>query len=182
MFGADILRGRVGVINNYNLCHMATIEWKEIMSDPNAKYIFVYNFTEPQRTCHCDKACKKGCWGEGEHNCQKFSKLTCSPQCSQGRCYGPGPRDCCHLFCAGGCTGPTQRDCLVSYFPSLLLLTLKHHPCYGSCIEFRGSRNLSRFCMKMYCIYYVSRTPFIENSSISPRPPFFKTCSIQICF
>ncbi|XP_042865529.1 epidermal growth factor receptor-like isoform X2 [Penaeus japonicus] len=108
----DILEGGVGVFNNYNLCHMETIEWKEIMTDPNGKYIFVYNFTEPQRVCSCHKSCKKGCWGEGPHNCQKFSKLTCSPQCHQGRCYGPGPRDCCHLFCAGGCSGPTQSDCL----------------------------------------------------------------------
>lgn len=46
------------------------------------------------------------------HNCQKFSKIHCSPQCAQGRCFGPKPRECCHLFCAGGCTGPTQRDCL----------------------------------------------------------------------
>ncbi|KAK4296732.1 hypothetical protein Pmani_030810 [Petrolisthes manimaculis] len=108
----DILQGSVGVINNYNLCHMETIEWGEIMTDPDGTYTFTYNFSVAQPTCQCDKACKKGCWGEGEHNCQKFSKLTCSPQCAQGRCYGPGPRDCCHLFCAGGCTGPTQRDCL----------------------------------------------------------------------
>lgn len=108
----DILQGSVGVINNYNLCHMETIDWKEIMTDDRGVYHFVYNFTEPRRTCQCSKSCTKGCWGEGEENCQKFSKLTCSPQCSEGRCYGPGPRDCCHLFCAGGCTGPTQRDCL----------------------------------------------------------------------
>ncbi|XP_068219900.1 epidermal growth factor receptor isoform X3 [Palaemon carinicauda] len=108
----DILQGSVGVINNYNLCHMETIDWKEIMTDKEARYHFSYNFTEPRRTCQCDKACSKGCWGEGEDNCQKFSKLTCSPQCSEGRCYGPGPRDCCHLFCAGGCSGPTQGECL----------------------------------------------------------------------
>lgn len=113
LFISDILQGSVGVINNYNLCHMETIEWREIMTDLDATYTFTYNFSVPQPTCQCDKACKKGCWGEGEHNCQKFSKLTCSPQCAKGRCYGTGPRDCCHLFCAGGCTGPTQRDCLV---------------------------------------------------------------------
>nr|WAR33938.1 epidermal growth factor receptor 2a [Scylla paramamosain] len=108
----DILHGSVGVINNYNLCHIETIEWNEIMTDPLANYTYMYNFSEPQRTCQCHTSCQKGCWGAGEHNCQKFSKLTCPPQCAQGRCYDTGPRDCCHLFCAGGCTGPTQRDCL----------------------------------------------------------------------
>ncbi|KAG7169351.1 Epidermal growth factor receptor-like, partial [Homarus americanus] len=90
---------------------MHTLEMPALR-DAHARYDFVYNFSEPRRSCQCDQSCDKGCWGEGENNCQKFSKLTCSPQCSQGRCYGPGPRDCCHLFCAGGCTGPTQRDCL----------------------------------------------------------------------
>lgn len=63
----------------------------------------------------CDNECADGCWGEGPHNCQKFSKTNCSPQCHQGRCFGPNPRECCHLFCAGGCTGPKQSDCLVSH-------------------------------------------------------------------
>ncbi|XP_037903590.1 epidermal growth factor receptor isoform X2 [Hermetia illucens] len=109
----DILQGSVGLYNNFNLCHIKTIEWEEIMSDPEGKYKYVYNFTVPERECpKCDKQCERGCWGEGPHNCQKFSKLTCSPQCAQGRCFGPNPRECCHLFCAGGCTGPTQKDCL----------------------------------------------------------------------
>lgn len=129
----DILQGSVGLYNNFNLCHIKTIEWEEIMSgklgkhvsyfdnllifhdfsDPEGKYKYVYNFTVPERECpKCDKQCERGCWGEGPHNCQKFSKLTCSPQCAQGRCFGPNPRECCHLFCAGGCTGPTQKYCL----------------------------------------------------------------------
>ncbi|XP_018020584.1 epidermal growth factor receptor isoform X2 [Hyalella azteca] len=108
----DILEGTVGLFNNYNLCHITTIEWKEIMSDARAEHVFVYNFTEPERSCSCHDSCLKGCWGEGPENCQKFSKLTCSPQCHAGRCYDDGPRDCCHLFCAGGCTGPTQSECL----------------------------------------------------------------------
>lgn len=112
---SDILQGSVSLFNNYNLCHVRSINWTEIMSDPDAKYFYTYNFTQPQRTCHCHESCKGGCWGEGSENCQKFSKVTCSPQCHDGRCYGPGPRDCCHLFCAGGCAGPTQRDCLVRY-------------------------------------------------------------------
>ena len=112
----DILKGTVGIINNYNLCHVKTIEWPEIISDPNATdVLFIYNFTEPQRKCSCHSSCEKGCWGDGEKNCQQFSKIMCSPQCHQGRCYGKGPRDCCHLFCAGGCRGPTQKDCLVCF-------------------------------------------------------------------
>ncbi|XP_066256527.1 epidermal growth factor receptor isoform X2 [Euwallacea similis] len=109
----DILNGSVGIINNYNLCHIKTIDWKEIISDPKAKDVYVYNFTSNERDCTpCHKSCMRGCWGDGPENCQKFSKTTCSPQCAEGRCYGPNPRDCCHLFCAGGCTGPRQNDCI----------------------------------------------------------------------
>lgn len=109
----DILSGNIGLFNNYNLCHVKTINWNEIMSDPNSKYSYVYNFTSPERECPpCDKKCEAGCWGDGEENCQKFSKENCSPQCFQGRCFGPQPRECCHLFCAGGCVGPKADDCI----------------------------------------------------------------------
>jgi len=109
----DILEGSVGVLNNYNLCHIKTIQWQEIITGPTSKYVFVYNFTEPERDCTpCHESCKDGCWGEGAHNCQKFSKINCAAQCHSGRCFGPKPRECCHLFCAGGCTGPKQEDCL----------------------------------------------------------------------
>lgn len=111
----DILAGNVGMIDNYNLCHMRTINWDEIITGQGAKWMYMYNFSNSERECPpCDKSCSGGCWGEGPHNCQKFSKINCSPQCYQGRCFGPKPRDCCHLFCAGGCTGPKQSDCLVS--------------------------------------------------------------------
>lgn len=110
----DILAGSSGLFNNYNLCHMKTINWEEIITGPASKYVWVYNFTEPERDCPaCDESCEAGCWGQGPENCQKFSKINCSPQCHQGRCFGPKPRECCHLFCAGGCTGPKQSDCLV---------------------------------------------------------------------
>ncbi|KAG4073502.1 hypothetical protein HA402_000726 [Bradysia odoriphaga] len=109
----DILAGSVGVFNAYNLCHIRTINWDEIITGPKEKFQYTYNFTSPERECsRCHPSCEAGCWGEGEHNCQKFSKINCSPQCAQGRCFGTKPRECCHLFCAGGCTGPTQRDCL----------------------------------------------------------------------
>lgn len=109
----DVLHGNIGLFNNYNLCHIKTINWNEIITDPNGKYLYVYNFSSPERECPaCHKNCEKGCWGEGEENCQTFSKENCSPQCFQGRCFGPNPRECCHLFCAGGCTGPKQSDCI----------------------------------------------------------------------
>ncbi|KAH8347949.1 hypothetical protein KR084_002500 [Drosophila pseudotakahashii] len=108
----DVLNGQVGFHNNYNLCHMRTIQWSEIVSNGTDAY-YNYNFTAPERECpRCHESCAHGCWGEGPQNCQKFSKLTCSPQCAGGRCYGPKPRECCHLFCAGGCIGPTQKDCI----------------------------------------------------------------------
>lgn len=75
--------------------------------------MYIYNFTAPERDCPaCHSSCELGCWGEGPGNCQKFSKINCSPQCKQSRCFGSKPRECCHIFCAGGCTGPTNKDCL----------------------------------------------------------------------
>ncbi|XP_065160350.1 epidermal growth factor receptor isoform X2 [Atheta coriaria] len=109
----DVLSGSIGLFNNYNLCHIKTINWDEIISDPAGSYVYVYNFTSPERECSpCHSDCSVGCWGDGPENCQKFSKEYCSPQCYQGRCFGSEPRQCCHLFCAGGCTGPKQSDCL----------------------------------------------------------------------
>ncbi|XP_052746802.1 epidermal growth factor receptor isoform X2 [Bicyclus anynana] len=109
----DVLRGSVGIYNNYNLCHVKTINWDEIITGVNASYVFVYTFNVPERECPgCHPTCEAGCWGEGPHNCQKFSKTNCSPQCDQGRCFGPNPRDCCNTFCAGGCTGPLPSQCL----------------------------------------------------------------------
>jgi epidermal growth factor receptor len=118
---SDILEGSVGILNNYNLCHIKTIEWNEIITGQNAKYLYVYKFQEKERDCTpCHETCDRGCWGEGSNNCQKFSKINCSPQCHQGRCFGSQPRECCHLFCAGGCTGPKQSDCLVSNFVKVI--------------------------------------------------------------
>ncbi|KAI5640359.1 protein tyrosine kinase domain-containing protein [Phthorimaea operculella] len=109
----DVLRGSVGIYNNYNLCHVKTINWDEIITGVNSTYVYVYNFSAPERDCpRCHPSCEAGCWGEGPENCQKFSKINCSPQCAQGRCFGPNPRDCCNQFCAGGCKGPLPTDCL----------------------------------------------------------------------
>ncbi|XP_058120015.1 epidermal growth factor receptor-like [Anopheles ziemanni] len=107
----DVLSGSVGILYNGNLCHLNTINWDEIISDPQGRIEHSFQFMFKQ--CPpCHHSCEAGCWGEGAHNCQKFSKLNCSPQCSQGRCFGSKPGECCHQFCAGGCTGPTQEDCM----------------------------------------------------------------------
>ena len=99
----------------YRLQRGITQGKNEIITSPLAKYRFEYKFHEPERACTpCHESCTKGCWGPGPQNCQKFSKISCSPQCHQGRCFGPKPRECCHLFCAAGCTGPKQSDCLVN--------------------------------------------------------------------
>ncbi|XP_037071793.1 epidermal growth factor receptor-like [Pollicipes pollicipes] len=111
----DILAGSAGMFNNYNLCHIKSINWDEILTGPGTDFVYVYNFTVPERNCSkCHESCppEGGCWGPGADNCQRLSKINCSPQCHGGRCFGPEPRQCCHLFCAGGCDGPTQSDCL----------------------------------------------------------------------
>lgn len=47
----DILAGNVGFFNNYNLCHIRTLNWEEILSGQSARTIYVYNFTQPERAC-----------------------------------------------------------------------------------------------------------------------------------
>lgn len=38
---ADVLAGNVGIFNNYNLCHVKTINWDEIISGINSKVNFI---------------------------------------------------------------------------------------------------------------------------------------------
>ncbi len=40
-----------------------------------------------------------------------MSKVTCDKRCEGGRCYGPGPYECCNSQCLGGCDGPSKNDC-----------------------------------------------------------------------
>ena len=60
LFVADILKGSVGILNNYNLCHIKTINWDEIITDaPQSRYVYVYNFKEPERECSpCHESCQ----------------------------------------------------------------------------------------------------------------------------
>ena len=41
----DILNGSVGLFNNYNLCHIRTIKWDEIISGKIFYYIAILQFT-----------------------------------------------------------------------------------------------------------------------------------------
>ncbi|XP_055312021.1 epidermal growth factor receptor-like [Sitodiplosis mosellana] len=103
----EILSGSVYINKNNNLCFAQTINWKEIVTGP-----FNVSTITGQNCPECHRSCVEGCWGEGIHNCQKFSKIKCPLHCSEGRCFGPNSHDCCHLSCAGGCTGPTNKECL----------------------------------------------------------------------
>lgn len=140
----DILAGSCGMFNNYNLCHMKTINWEEIITGSGSKFVNVYNFTEPERDCPpCHDSCEGGCWSEGAENCQKFSKINCSSECNQGRCFGPKSSECCHSFCIGGCTGPKPSDCLVIITWKLIQVllavycaTLKILPIQQACRNF----------------------------------------------
>lgn len=110
----EILAGDVGFRHNRNLCYINTINWEEIQN-PSYKQKYFIDTTQhglPPECPKCHESCPDSCWGPGPEMCQKFSKTNCSPQCEKGRCFGPAPRECCHLFCAGGCTGPKQTDCL----------------------------------------------------------------------
>ena len=63
-FVSDILKGSVGILNNYNLCHIKSIQWDEIItgaqsSPAQSRYVYVYNFKEPERDCTpCHESCE----------------------------------------------------------------------------------------------------------------------------
>ncbi|KAM4856602.1 epidermal growth factor receptor isoform 2-T2 [Urocitellus parryii] len=109
----EILHGAVRFSNNPVLCNMESIQWRDIIDND-----FMSNMSMDLQnrlgSCQkCDPSCPNGsCWGAGEENCQKLTKIICAQQCS-GRCRGKSPSDCCHNQCAAGCTGPRESDCLV---------------------------------------------------------------------
>ncbi|VTJ63521.1 Hypothetical predicted protein [Marmota monax] len=109
----EILHGAVRFSNNPVLCNVESIQWRDIIDND-----FMSNMSMDLQnrlgSCQkCDPSCPNGsCWGAGEENCQKLTKIICAQQCS-GRCRGKSPSDCCHNQCAAGCTGPRESDCLV---------------------------------------------------------------------
>lgn len=110
----EIINGHAGFFTNKNLCLYDKIDWHEILNPPFGVKS-VTDERNPPVGCQdvrCHPSCGGGpCWSPEEGMCQQFSKNVCSLQCDKGRCYGPNPRDCCHMMCAGGCTGPKQSDC-----------------------------------------------------------------------
>ncbi|XP_078542411.1 receptor tyrosine-protein kinase erbB-3 isoform X2 [Lissotriton helveticus] len=103
----EILAGGVSIKKNAMLCHVDSVDWKDIVRDEKAEVLI----TENGKNCSkCHPSCTKGCWGPGEDNCQKLTKTICAEQCN-GRCFGTNPNECCHDECAGGCTGPRETNC-----------------------------------------------------------------------
>ncbi|XP_061062299.1 receptor tyrosine-protein kinase erbB-3 [Eubalaena glacialis] len=103
----EILSGGVYIEKNDKLCHMDTVDWRDIVRDRDAEIVVKDN----GRTCPpCHEVCKGRCWGPGPEDCQTLTKTICAPQCN-GHCFGPNPNQCCHDECAGGCSGPQDTDC-----------------------------------------------------------------------
>uniref|UniRef100_A0AC11CUD8 Erb-b2 receptor tyrosine kinase 3 n=1 Tax=Ovis aries TaxID=9940 RepID=A0AC11CUD8_SHEEP len=103
----EILSGGVYIEKNEKLCHMDTIDWRDIVRDRDAEIVVKNN----GKTCPpCHEACEGRCWGPGPEDCQTLTKTICAPQCN-GHCFGPNPNQCCHDECAGGCSGPQNTDC-----------------------------------------------------------------------
>ncbi|XP_010219358.1 PREDICTED: LOW QUALITY PROTEIN: receptor tyrosine-protein kinase erbB-3-like, partial [Tinamus guttatus] len=106
-----ILAGGVYIEKNAQLCHVDTVEWRDIMRDPRLEPVVGDN----GKNCECPPppahpTGPRRCWGPGPEDCQKLTKTICAPQCN-GRCFGRAPNECCHEECAGGCTGPRQTHC-----------------------------------------------------------------------
>uniref|UniRef100_A0A8U7NTA9 Receptor protein-tyrosine kinase n=1 Tax=Corvus moneduloides TaxID=1196302 RepID=A0A8U7NTA9_CORMO len=103
----EILAGGVYIEKNAQLCHVDTVEWRDIMRDTRLEPIVRDN----GKGCPpCHESCGGHCWGPGPEDCQKLTKTICAPQCN-GRCFGRAPNECCHEECAGGCTGPLRTHC-----------------------------------------------------------------------
>ncbi|XP_027559333.1 receptor tyrosine-protein kinase erbB-3 [Neopelma chrysocephalum] len=103
----EILAGGVYIEKNAQLCHVDTVEWRDIMRDPRQEPIVRDN---GKACAPCHESCGGHCWGPGPEDCQKLTKTICAPQCN-GRCFGRAPNECCHEECAGGCTGPLRTHC-----------------------------------------------------------------------
>ncbi|KAM6112290.1 LOW QUALITY PROTEIN: receptor tyrosine-protein kinase erbB-3 [Phoenicopterus ruber ruber] len=99
----EILAGGVYIEKN-ELCHVETVEWRDIMRDPLEPVV-----GDNGKACApCHESCGGHCWGPGPEDCQKLTKTICAR--ANGRCFG-APNECCHEECAGGCTGPLQTHC-----------------------------------------------------------------------
>ncbi|KAM4880923.1 receptor tyrosine-protein kinase erbB-3 [Sylvia borin] len=116
----EILAGGVYIEKNAQLCHVDTVEWRDIMRDTRLEPLVRDN---GQGCAPCHESCGGHCWGPGPDDCQKLTKTICAPQCN-GRCFGRAPNECCHEECAGGCTGPLRTHCFAC----------RHFNDSGSCV------------------------------------------------
>ncbi|XP_041954117.1 receptor tyrosine-protein kinase erbB-3b isoform X1 [Alosa sapidissima] len=111
----EILEGGVQIVNNKYLKYAPWINWKDIVRDPKAPLDFKDNGERGQCHVMCQpNNMDKTCWGPSEEQCQKLTKTVCAPQCN-GHCFGPSPRECCDVECAGGCSGALNTDCFACH-------------------------------------------------------------------
>lgn len=107
----DVVNGSIGLLDNPYMCNAGSIDWNELVSSGTHGF-YQEKGLGSQSCVECDDSCVQGCWASGPEGCQRFSRVVCSGQCWQGRCFGPNPKDCCHPWCAAGCTGPSAAECL----------------------------------------------------------------------
>ncbi|CAM9947244.1 unnamed protein product [Bubo scandiacus] len=100
----EILAGGVCIEKNAQLCHVETVEWRDIMRDPHLEPVVGDN---GKACAPCHESCGGHCWGPGPEDCQKLTKTICAPQCN-GRCFGRAPNECCHEECAGAAPAPCR--------------------------------------------------------------------------
>ncbi len=66
-----------------------------------------------------------------------MTKLICDKRC-EGRCFGPGPYDCCNSQCLAGCNGPSKNDC----FACKKLRITKTNECVEACPRIQTSDHI----------------------------------------
>ncbi|XP_065837567.1 epidermal growth factor receptor-like isoform X2 [Oscarella lobularis] len=115
-------RGNVSIDGNNRLCFIDSINWTQILRDPESALVVRAN--QDNNTCHtqgniCDVECS-GCWGAGPEQCQNcqnfaYDELSTGIRICVSECnLAPDGKTCrpCPNVCARLCKGPTSRDCV----------------------------------------------------------------------
>ncbi|NXN97170.1 ERBB3 kinase, partial [Rhinopomastus cyanomelas] len=63
----EILAGGVYIEKNIQLCHVDTVEWRDIMRDPRLEPVVGDNGKD---CAPCHESCGGHCWGPGPEDCQ----------------------------------------------------------------------------------------------------------------
>ena len=106
----EIQKGAVYIHNNPQLCHMNDVRWDDLIANPSDPRK-TPTISNNNNTCpKCASSCRGGCWTP--KRCQQLTKISCHERCAGGRCFGPGPYDCCSGQCLGGCDGPKDTQCV----------------------------------------------------------------------